>query len=375
MHLAESRPISTAMRQFSFSDLAWVPSRLSVRRATVFVISAGLTTYIAMRGGGYDIVVRQELALVVWAFIALGLTLGVFPRSRPMRAILIPLGFVTALLVWMCLSLHWTESAERTFAEIARFLMYAGIATLAIVSLNRHTFRAAASGLSVAALAVAAIAVASRLDPGSFPAAEGLARQFHTNRLSYPLDYWNAVGTWGAMGMAIGLAWSAHAKNTALRALGLGAVPVAALAVYLSYSRGGVLAAGVGVVAVIALARNRWTTFAHVLVAGGATAIVVLVARSHPEIANGTGGVGGSSVAFALVCAAAICAAGALGTAAIKADRARVPKSTAAWAVPTFVIGLCVATLALGHGPISRAWNQFQDQDQSSPVGLTLRND
>ena len=44
---------------------------------------AGLLSFLALNGGGYDIVVRQEAALVLWVAIALGLAFGVLPRGRP----------------------------------------------------------------------------------------------------------------------------------------------------------------------------------------------------------------------------------------------------------------------------------------------------
>ena len=189
----------------------------------------------------------------------------------------------------MVLSFGWTASDGRTMAELARVLGYAGIAVLALASLNRDTFRAAAAGLSLAALGIAAIAVASRLAPGTFPAATEVASQFRTDRLDFPLDYWNAVGAWGAMSMAIGLAWSAHARFALTRALALASVPVAALAVYLSYSRGGVVGTATALVAVLALSRNRWTAFAHAIAAGAGAGVAILVVRSNPQIADATG--------------------------------------------------------------------------------------
>ena len=39
----------------------------------------------------------------------------------------------------------------------------------------------------------------------------------HTDRLSYPLNYWNAVAAWGAMTLAMGLAWSANSRRLWVR--------------------------------------------------------------------------------------------------------------------------------------------------------------
>ena len=118
------------------------------------------------------------------------------PRARPNRALLFPLAAAGGLLVWTTLSLTWTESSERTTAEIARLLIYLGVLGLAVAALNRHTFRAAAAGLSSAAAGITVLALLTRLFPGTFGTG-GLTDVMPTDRLSYPLDYWNAVGAWG----------------------------------------------------------------------------------------------------------------------------------------------------------------------------------
>jgi O-antigen ligase len=363
MHVAHTRPADEAMRQFGVRPRVQMPSQLQVRRATAFSVAAALVGYLALDSGGYDIAIRQRIGFLAWAAIAVGFAIGVLPRSNSRRIVAVPLAFAAALLVWMTLSLHWTGSAERTMAEIARLLTYLALITAAVVSLNRHTFRSAAAGLSTAALAVVGLAVASRLDPSAFPGAAKLLHAFHTDRLSYPLDYWNAIGAWGAMSIAIGLAWSAHARLAAIRAATLATVPVAGLAVYLSYSRGGVIGACVAVIAAIALSRNRWTCFAHAVAAGGATAMAILVARGHPQIAHATGGSGGRSVLGALLVGAAICAVAVFATRALDADRLRLPRPTANWAVPAFVSAILVLVLVAGHSPMSRAWNEFKNQD------------
>jgi len=261
-----------------------------------------LAGYLAFDGGGFDIVVRQEVGLVLWALVALGLALGILPRGRPQRLILIPLVGGAGLLLWMLLSLSWTESEERATAEIARLIVYLGIVSLALASLNRHTFRAAAAGLSVAAVVVSCVALLSRLYPDLVGGASSLLR---TDRLNYPLDYWNGLAAWGAMTIAICLSWSAHARLGVTRALTLAAVPVAGLVIYLTYSRGGVAGVAVGVVSALILARNRWTVLAHALVAGAATSVVILVTRQHPQIAHASGDAGASTILGVLLAVAA----------------------------------------------------------------------
>jgi hypothetical protein len=335
---------------------------LLVRRATAFCVAAGLLTWLALSGAGYDLVLRQEVGLAVWALIAVGFALGALPRCRPERATIVPLLCGLGLILWMLLSLTWTESDERTTAEIARVLTFAGLIVLVFCALNRHTFRAAAAGLSAATLGIAGVAVASRLDPSLFPGAAEVARAFKTDRLNYPLDYWNAVGAWGAMAVAVGLAWSAHARFAVTRALALAAVPVAGLAVYFSYSRGGVIGTAVAVLAVLALSRNRWTALLHLFAAAAGATLAISVARGHDQIVHASGGEGGSAVALALVVAAAVCVGAVYVTTTLDSDHVQLYATNAEWA--SFVgITLLVVVIA-GSGPISRAWDQFNNKDQ-----------
>ncbi len=198
----------------------WLPGpmsarqRLQTRRTAVFLAAGGVLAYLAFEGAGYDIVVRQAVALGAWAAVAAGLILGAFPRGHLSRWLLVPAGAALALVAWMLLSLGWTPSDERTVAEIARVLGYAGLMTLALLGLNKHTFKAAAAGVATAAFAVVGVAVLSRLAPSMFPDALDVAGRFtRSDRLTFPLDYWNAVGAWGAMTVAVGIAWSAHARH------------------------------------------------------------------------------------------------------------------------------------------------------------------
>jgi hypothetical protein len=333
---------------------------LAIRRATAFVIAAALPAYLAARGAGYDLVVRQEFGLVLWAAIGGAIALGVLPRTRLTWLLASPLIAGGALALLSLLSLSWTGSSEHTFAEVARVLIYVGVVALAVLGLNRYTWRAAALGLGAAAIGICVLAIVSRLAPGAFD--DPVRAFFDTDRLSYPLNYWNAVAAWGAMTIAMGLAWSANSRQRAIRAVGLGAVPVAGLAVYLTYSRGGVVSTAVAAVTVLALSRSRWTAALHAGVAGIATGIVILVARGQPAIADATSGAGGVTVALALVTAIAACAVVAVVTRVAGIDHVRLSSRLARIIVPVGLLVAVVAVAAGGHSLISRGWREFENQ-------------
>src|SRR4051794_36347298 len=91
-----------------------VPRRLQVRRGVAFAGAAALPTWLALHGGGFDLVIRQQTAVVVWWVIAAGFAIGLLPRGRPDASLIVPAAALAGLILWTLLSLTWTESSERT---------------------------------------------------------------------------------------------------------------------------------------------------------------------------------------------------------------------------------------------------------------------
>ena len=332
------------------------------RRAFTFATVAGGVVFVAIRGGSYDAIARSELGLVLWALIALGLGLGILPRGWPGRLQLVPLGAFAALTILAFLSLAWTSNDELTYSEVARLFTLLGVLALPLLALNRYTWRAAAGGVVAGALALSAFALACRLAPGVLPD-DRVVELYGTDRLSYPFGYWNAVGAWGAMAAAMGLAWSAHTKGRWPRALSLAALPFAVTCVYLSYSRAGAIGLAVGAIAVLCLSRNRWTALAHLVVVAAASAAAILVIRGEPAIAEGTGGAGGIAVLATLIAGAAACAIVAVGTASRGLDRIRLEPGVARLAVPSLVVlAVIVGLVSGGAGALGDAWDEFQNE-------------
>ena len=325
-----------------------------------FVLAALAVTALALRGGTYDIVARQEAAIAVWWVLGLGYALGLLPRARPHPAVLLPIAELCALGAWTFLSLGWSASDERTLAEGCRIVGYLGLLVLVVSVLDRRTWRAAAAGLAAGALLVAALATASRLAPGLFPSDP--VRAIGGSRLSWPFNYWNAVGAWGAMAVTAALAWSVSAVSTRVRAAFLAAAPVAALSIYLAYSRAALAGVAAGVLCLVALGPRRLALAVHLAVGGAATAVAVLVARGEPGVAQGEGGDGGVTVGLVLLVCCAACGATALLTRRAGADdRWRVPARTARRAGVAAAACLLVACVVAGPGLASRAWDEFRE--------------
>ena len=338
-----------------------------VPRLVAFALTAAVASYYALRGGSYDIVVRQEEGIVIWLVLGLGAALGLLPRARIPRLALVPLGAVALLALWTALSLSWTDSDERTLAEVARVVHLGGLALLALSLLDRRTWRAAAAGLALAGVIVCGAAVASRLAPDAFPVDDIKRGGFRSDRLNYPFWYWNAVAAWGAMALAMALAWSAHARSLLVR-IGLRrrdpALRAHGLPELLARRSAG---CALAVVAVIAFGRNRWLTAVHALAGAGAAALVILVVRNHKAIAKATGNAGAGAVLLALLGGAAMCALAAIITWIASADRWRVSPRLAQVGVAVRVLVLAIAALTVASDPISEGWDEFQSKEQPPP--------
>ncbi len=79
-----------------------------------------------IRGGSYDLLPRQEIAVGIWWILAAGFAAGVLPRAKPTLG-LAPVAALLLLGAWTALSLIWTQSDERTVAEAARVVGFLGL--------------------------------------------------------------------------------------------------------------------------------------------------------------------------------------------------------------------------------------------------------
>ena len=342
-----------------------VARALLLQRVLGFAIAFGLTIFLALDGGGFDAVVRDGVGIVVWAAIALGFATGIFPRGRLSTGAWVALGGMGVLTSLTAVALSWTESDEATTLELARVVQYLGIVTFAYLAISRQTWHGAAVGFASAALVIPFFALGARLFPNLL--VDDVARAFHFDRLSYPLDYWNAVSCWGAMAIAIGLCASAHGPRV-LRAAALAAIPVASLSIYLTFSRFGVVATATALLAAFAVSRNRWTLALNGLVAAGMSAAAILIANQQSEIQNATGNAGAGLVISILLLGGLACAT--VAVLSDQADGVRLSRRGTRRALGAAALVTVLSAAAL-HGPISRGWDQFTHS--GNPSGSTAR--
>lgn len=332
-------------------------------RLSLLSVAFLVLTFYALNHGSYSLVDRQQIAIFVWAGIGVASIFGVLPAVKPPQILLVPLIAILAFAAWTLLSLAWTESAERTFAEFARVLGYLGVLVLIWIGTGRTTWRLVAAGLLSAGVLVCFLTMLSRFYPSMFPS-DTVAVNLKTTRINYPFGYWNAVGCWSAMTITLCLAYAGHARSAAVRALALAAVPMCAVGLYLALSRAGVGGAILGAVVVLVLAEWRWLTFVQTALAAAGSLVVVLAARQHPEIVSGAGTDGvWSVVTVLLVVCAALGSFAWLGGRARLGERIRLDDSVGRRLGAALAVVAVVAGVALAFAFGGRAYDQFTGRD------------
>ena len=334
----------------------WRMSGISV--LVLALVAAGLAI-MALRGGSFGSVPRLESSIAVWWILGLAVAFGSLPHRRPSRPALVAALGLLALAAWTTLGLAWTESMERTSTEAVRVLGYAGLVLLVACTFGSRDRRIVVGVLTAVGGGICLLALLARLAP-ELIASETSRAGFHRTRLDYPFNYWNALGCWAAMTLALALAFSAEAEARWMRAASLALASLAPVVVYLTYSRMALVGAALAAVAVIALSGRRWLAAFHAaLVAASATA-VVLVIRASPEIARGSGSAGRGTVAGAIVAVVAL----ALATALLEPDERigalRMPRRVLRRVLAGAAAVVLLAGAVVGPQLARRAWRSFE---------------
>jgi hypothetical protein len=273
---------------------AWaLPRRLTSRidgpGLSAWTLAFALVTYLALRDGGYDTIVRSEVGVAVWWIVLLSALAGILPTSRIGRFGWAAIGLLAGFAIWTGVAVGWSENRENTMIEFGRIAAYLGVLVLAISLQGRSTARHTVSGLASAIGLVTVLAVLSRLHPQAFPADQhfrflGAAS---ARKLSYPLNYWNALAAFAAIGAPLLLAVAVGARTLGARAVAAAVLPLSALCIYLTISRGGVIELGIGLVVFVLLVPRRVESLATLLVAGTAAAILIWATSQRTALTSG----------------------------------------------------------------------------------------
>jgi len=341
----------------------------------VWLLCFALVAYLGLKGGGYDPLAHDQVGIAIWWVVLLATAVGAIPRARPGRLAWAALALLAAFALWTALSLAWTESVEQTWADLARVTGYLGVFAFAVFAVGRLGARRLVGAAAAAIVLVCTVALLSRFHPAWFPGANQTASFLSSDRerLAYPLHYWNAVAALVAIGLPLLLQPAADARSVALRALAAAALPVLALTIFFTLSRGGMAAAALALAAFFAFAPDRLAKLPTLGLGAAGGAILVLAADSRNALQHGlSNGAAHSQGDQMLLITLAVCALAGLAQAAIAVAGRRLDRP--AWSVPSrrqsllaiaavALVAVVFAASADAPGRASNAWSEFKGQN------------
>jgi hypothetical protein len=190
---------------------------------------------------------------------------------------------LAGLTVWTLVSSSWSEAPGRALVDADRTLLYTAVFVLFASVPRRHADLAwMVRGVALALLALCVIGLLTRLYPETFP----VDLDFAADRLSHPLTYWNAQGLVAAVGLVFAFHLTSEAREPlAVRAIAAGAVPILAVTLYFTFSRGAIVAGVAGLLLYLVLTRGAGQ-LAALAVAGPATVVALVLAYDADELAS-----------------------------------------------------------------------------------------
>jgi hypothetical protein len=364
-----------------------VPWKIDAHAVSTWVLSLALILYLAMDGGGYALATHSQVGIVVWWLVVVSAAWGLMPVARLSPAAVGTIGYFAAFTGWTALGVTWSISSGRSFQDLALVTCYLGIIVLA-VSIHREratAIRHTTAAVATAIVLVALLALASRLWPHLFPASRqtGHFLSGSQSRLSWPLNYWNALAALLAIGLPLLFAQATTARTLRMQAVAAAAIPSVALCSAFTLSRGGVIEAVVAAIVFLALAPDRVPKLATAAVVAAGSAVVVYGGLHRRALQHGLTGAGASHEAMSLVLATALTSLG-VGAAqmgvgllcrhatlpsALQVSRARA--RLLAFGATAVAVAVAIAAGAPHH--VSRGWDEFKSPKSTISETSTSR--
>lgn len=349
--------------------------RARLEESAALISPLALILGLALAGGGFSLGSRHIAGLAVWLILVALLALGAAGKATLGRPFYWATGLIGGLALFSAFSSLWSGSMELSVIEADRVFVYLGffLAAFLIAQTDQRRQRFA-EGIGIALIGAALLALASRLLPHVFELGAGPGSG---PRTGYPFGYWNANGLAFGIGIAFCLWMSRRALNDWLRRLAVGAVPVLLLALYFTYSRGGLLGLVVACICLLALSHDRlWMLGTLAIGVVGALPAVLQVQASRSLADNNAD----SSAIDQGVTVLLILVAGVVLSLVLFALLRRIERRGGALTGRALelsrdrrilkAVGLAAALLAIGVAIAigGRAWDQFSSPDQQFPA-------
>ncbi|UUY02772.1 acyltransferase [Svornostia abyssi] len=215
------------------------------------IVVLGCGPVIAFASGGFFDTARLVAAVIVWSAVGVVAVAGSrpWPTDLPARAAIAALALLVA---WTGIALDWAPVAESAVDDVQRGLLYLGVLVLSVATLGGAARRYVLPVHALGAIVVVGYGLVGRLAPWLIDVTQTASS---AGRLEQPLTYWNAMGLLAAMGLTACVSLAGDpTRRAAMRGAALAAGPALVLGLWLSFSRGGIVAALAGLAAAALLA-------------------------------------------------------------------------------------------------------------------------
>ncbi|MBI5310835.1 MAG: O-antigen ligase family protein [Actinobacteria bacterium] len=358
-----------------------IAARIDRGAAAVVAVTAILLAGLAFStGGAIDVAstgsVLTLVILLVTAAFARAAWTGILPRPFCGSAALLLVALFAALTA---LSVGWSILPGASYFDATRTIAYVTVIAAGALAaqLLPNRSREFAAGVMIAALTICLYSLFSRIMPTWFPESDAFAR------LRMPFEYWNAVGAVAVFGI-IGSLWLGTAR-------GLGEWPVAlsypaggvfTVALFLSQSRGSLLAAVLAIGLWLLIAPRRLRSAGWLAVAGGVGVIVTAWAYSRPALSQDAVEMAerkSTGLVFGVILLLMIAVLAAVGLAIERRRRTNPLTPARRFAIgrvllialaisPVLLAGAVGVTSDEGFGKITSSVSDMFDPDQSAPA-------
>ena len=242
------------------------------RVAALFVPAAGLIV-LGWRSGGY----YPEQWGVLLLALALAAIVGALVRRELVieRREVVFAGLLGALTVWQLLSIAWSSGAGPPVREVELTLVYLAAAAASVVCIARTEVDRFIAGIALGVTVVTLGGLWEHLFPREL--------RPYGYRLAGSLGYANAAGYLAALALVFAVAAAAQGPKSRRLAAAALVVPLVAT-LYLSFSRGSIVASLAGLLALVTLSTQRGRMMATVAALAPAVALTVILLGREPAL-------------------------------------------------------------------------------------------
>ena len=237
---------------------------LTIFKSLVLAMLVVITLYGMLNRGLAGVELWLPVAAAVLGLVFITLLVVDYFADVP-RIAWVLVGLLVVLVAVKGLSLTWSIGRTETIQELLRSSMYLAAFALAAASLSSWRLVGPfVDGMNLIAGVVAGYGVLQKVNSVEYPSntPDGV-------RVGSTLEYANTVAVVLGMGIALGLGRLTQLRNPVARGLYAVLILVFGVILYLTFSRGGMLAMAAGLVVLFAVSGRRLEMFGSLLLVSG----------------------------------------------------------------------------------------------------------